>query len=34
MLVSELEEAVSNYVARACEKLRAQGSRAKACMYF
>ena len=34
MLVSELEEAVSNYVARACEKLRAQGSRAQGLYVF
>ena len=34
MLVSELEEAVSNYVVRACEKLRAQGSRAQGLYVF
>ena len=32
--VGELEEAVSNYVARACEKLRAQGSRAQGLYVF
>ena len=34
MMVGELEEAVSNYVARACEKLRAQGSRAQGLYVF
>ena len=34
MTVGELEEAVSNYVARACEKLRAQGSRAQGLYVF
>jgi DNA polymerase V len=33
-MVGELEEAVSNYVARACEKLRAQGSRAQGLYVF